>query len=91
MLWVLGEQAVDKVFEFFRVAFIVYGSRRIIQNGGYCLRRHILHERDAKGAQLIRDDSDGPNILLLDFWFRELCIMYFRWQILKSTFYLCYG
>jgi hypothetical protein len=64
MLRVLDEQADDKVFEFFRVAVIDYGGRRIIQNGCYCSISNTLIEREAKGAQLIEYDSDGPHILL---------------------------
>ena len=71
---VLGEQAADKVYEFFRVAVILYGWQRIIQDGGYQSRSKLKVEREAKCAHLICHDSDGPNILLLDVWLRELGI-----------------
>ena len=66
MFRVLCEQAADKVFELFRVPLMLNGLNSISQNGGQCRTRILSLEREAKGAQLIGDDSDGPYILLVD-------------------------
>ena len=42
-------------------------------------------EREAKGAHLVGDDTDRPNILLFDVWLRILSINYFWGQILNRA------
>jgi hypothetical protein len=46
----------------------------------------LIIERESKGAQLIGDHSDRPNILLGDVWLGKSGIQNFRGQILYSSF-----
>jgi hypothetical protein len=85
MFWILGEQPIDDVNELIGVDLMWNRVMRIIDD---CIDRitfDIRLEGEPKGAQLIGDHSDRPQILLRDICIFISFIQNFRGQILKSA------